>query len=122
VKPLHGHAELDERKVLKTIDRVSGRPLKAPFYAIKVTGALFHTQGGLEIDAQCRVLSAEPSRAPATHSKVLEKFILGLWAGGGAARGVSGSNVEGYLSGNGLLSAFAGGWIAAQSIMESLKP
>ena len=32
-----------------------------------------------------------------------------LWAAGGAARGVSGHDVSGYLSGNGLLSAVAGG-------------
>ena len=32
------------------------RALQAPFHAVKVTGALFHTQGGLDIDAGCRVL------------------------------------------------------------------
>jgi fumarate reductase flavoprotein subunit len=26
-----------------------------PFHAVRVTGALFHTQGGLDIDAHCRV-------------------------------------------------------------------
>jgi 2-methylisocitrate lyase-like PEP mutase family enzyme len=35
------------------------RPLLPPYYAIKVTGALFHTQGGLDIDARCRVLRAD---------------------------------------------------------------
>ncbi|HQY27548.1 MAG TPA: hypothetical protein PK787_02075, partial [Burkholderiaceae bacterium] len=34
---------------------------------------------------------------------------------GGAARGVSGNAAWGYLSGNGLLSAFAGGFIAART-------
>jgi len=43
-----------------------------------------------------------------------------LWAAGGAARGVSGQEVWGYLSGNGLLSALAGGFIAAQSIAKAL--
>jgi fumarate reductase flavoprotein subunit len=38
-----------------------------------------------------------------------------LLAAGGAARGVSGNAVWGYLSGNGLLSAVAGGAIAARS-------
>ena len=77
--------------------------LQAPYYAVKVTGALFHTQGGLDIDAQCRVLrsSGEP--------------FSNLLAAGGAARGVSGNAVWGYLSGNGLLSAVAGGAIAAQT-------
>jgi fumarate reductase flavoprotein subunit len=79
------------------------RPLQAPFYAVKVTGALFHTQGGLDIDAQCRVLKEDGSPFP------------NLLAAGGAARGVSGNAVWGYLSGNGLLSAVAGGAIAADS-------
>jgi fumarate reductase flavoprotein subunit len=79
------------------------RPLQAPFYAVKVTGALFHTQGGLDIDAQCRVLREDGSPFP------------NLLAAGGAARGVSGNAVWGYLSGNGLLSAVAGGAIAADN-------
>lgn len=79
------------------------RPLQAPFYAVKVTGALFHTQGGLDIDSQCRVLRDDGSPFP------------NLLAAGGAARGVSGNAVWGYLSGNGLLSAVAGGSIAADS-------
>ena len=65
-----------------------------PFTALRFsTGALFHTQGGLAVDARCN------ARA-------------NLFAAGGAARGVSGNAVWGYLSGNGLLSAIAGGWIA----------
>jgi fumarate reductase flavoprotein subunit len=79
------------------------RSLQAPFHAVKVTGALFHTQGGLDIDAQCRVLRADGTPFP------------NLLAAGGAARGVSGNAVWGYLSGNGLLSAVAGGAIAAES-------
>ena len=35
----------------------TGKPkLAPPYYAVKVTGALFHTQGGLEIDRDARVL------------------------------------------------------------------
>ncbi|WP_313372082.1 FAD-dependent oxidoreductase [Achromobacter animicus] len=77
------------------------RTLHAPYHAVKVTGALFHTQGGLDIDAQCRVLDNTGRALP------------NLLAAGGAARGVSGNDVSGYLSGNGLLSAVAGGHIAA---------
>ena len=77
------------------------RVLQAPYHLIKVTGALFHTQGGLDINAQCQVLSQQGQPWP------------NLFAGGGAARGVSGNAVWGYLSGNGLLSAFASGWICA---------
>ena len=89
--------------------RIFKRRLCAPFYAVKVTGALFHTQGGLDIDAQCRVMRENGSPLP------------NLLAAGGAARGVSGNAVWGYLSGNGLLSAVAGGAIAAKTIAELLK-
>jgi fumarate reductase flavoprotein subunit len=83
--------------------------LIAPFYAIKVTGALFHTQGGLKIDEQCRVVKSDAS------------IISNLLAAGGAAGGVSGNAVWGYLSGNGLLSAVAGGYIAAHTAQQYLK-
>jgi fumarate reductase flavoprotein subunit len=43
-------------------------------------------------------------------------------AAGGAARGVSGNEVWGYLSGNGLLSAIGGGWIAAGTAANQLNP
>ena len=87
---------------------LAGTRLTAPYCAIKVTGALFHTQGGLDIDARCRVRRADGTPLP------------NLLAAGGAARGVSGNAVWGYLSGNGLLSAVAGGWIAAHTIQELL--
>jgi fumarate reductase flavoprotein subunit len=84
------------------------RRLQAPFHAVKVTGALFHTQGGLDVDAQCRVLREDGSALP------------NLLAAGGAARGVSGNEVWGYLSGNGLLSAVGGGWVAAGTLIDQL--
>lgn len=71
-----------------------------PFHAVRVTGALFHTQGGLAIDPTARVLRETGEALP------------NLFAGGGAAVGLSGSGVEGYLSGNGLLTAIALGRIA----------
>lgn len=83
--------------------------LGPPFHAVRVTGALFHTQGGLAIDARCRVLRADGAVFP------------NLLAAGGAARGVSGNAVWGYLSGNGLLSAVAGGWIAAHTAAAALQ-
>jgi fumarate reductase flavoprotein subunit len=83
--------------------RVFRRALEGQLHAVKVTGALFHTQGGLAIDAHCRVLDPSGRAFP------------NLLAAGGAARGVSGNAVWGYLSGNGLLSAIAGGHIAAAS-------
>lgn len=84
------------------------RALHAPYHAIKVTGALFHTQGGLDIDAQCRVRDRHGMPLP------------NLLAAGGAARGISGNDVSGYLSGNGLLSAVAGGHIAAATAATML--
>jgi len=43
----------------------TGKPaLRAPYYAVKVTGALFHTQGGLEIDVHARVLRGDGSALP----------------------------------------------------------
>ncbi|MEO7938082.1 MAG: FAD-dependent oxidoreductase [Burkholderiaceae bacterium] len=84
------------------------RVLQPPYHAVKVTGALFHTQGGLDIDAHCRVLHT--SGTP----------FVNLLAAGGAARGVSGNAVWGYLSGNGLLSAVGGGWIAARTAADML--
>lgn len=67
--------------------------LAAPFYAVKVTGALFHTQGGLRVDTDARVLRDDGTPLP------------NLLAGGGAACGLSGRGRDGYLSGNGLLMA-----------------
>lgn len=80
-------------------DFSESRPLRPPYHAIKVTGALFHTQGGLRIDDQACVLTP---KGP----------FENLYAGGGAACGVSGPDVSGYLSGNGLLTALAFGWLA----------
>jgi fumarate reductase flavoprotein subunit len=79
----------------------TGKPgLAPPYYAVKVTGALFHTQGGLMIDDEARVLDRAGKPFP------------NLFAGGGAACGVSGPDVSGYLSGNGLLTAIAFGYLA----------
>ncbi|EEB82570.1 FAD-dependent oxidoreductase [Roseobacter sp. GAI101] len=77
--------------------------LSEPFCAVKVTGALFHTQGGLEVDP----LTAKVRRIP-------QGTFDNLYAAGGAACGVSGSGDSGYLSGNGLLAAVALGYIAGR--------
>jgi fumarate reductase flavoprotein subunit len=78
-------------------------PLSPPWRGVRVTGALFHTQGGLAVDAAARVLRRDGTSLP------------NLFAGGGAARGVSGPTVEGYLSGNGLLTAVTLGRAAGTS-------
>ncbi len=74
--------------------------LEPPFMAVRVTGALFHTQGGLAITPDARVRRAAGGTLP------------NLWAVGGAAVGVSGSADSGYLSGNGLLTAVVLGRLA----------
>jgi fumarate reductase flavoprotein subunit len=74
--------------------------LEPPYYAVRVTGALFHTQGGLVVDGNARVLRGDGSALP------------NLFAGGGAARGLSGPSRWGYLSGNGLLTATTLGRLA----------
>lgn len=75
-------------------------PLQAPYKAVRVTGALFHTQGGLVVDDAARVIDANG------------QALANLLAVGGAACGVSGGQASGYLSGNGLLTAVAYGYIA----------
>jgi fumarate reductase flavoprotein subunit len=87
--------------------RVFENKLAAPFCAIKVTGALFHTQGGLAVDARARVLRR--------NGRPFEN----LFAAGGAAVGVSGSQASGYLSGNGLLTATVLGRIAGTARRNS---
>ncbi len=86
------------------------RPLTPPFCGVKITGALFHTQGGLAIDAQARVLRPDGTSLP------------NLFAGGGAARGLSGPSRWGYFSGGGLLTATTLGRIAGTSAARQVNP
>ena len=78
-------------------------PLQAPYLAVRITGALFHTQGGLRTDGEARVLAAG-------------RPIAGLYAAGGAAQGISGHGADGYLAGNGLLGALGLGYLAGSSL------
>lgn len=82
---------------------------KPPFHAVKVTGALFHTQGGLAIDSKGRVKHKDGRSFP------------NLFAAGGAAAGVSGSTAAGYLSGNGLLAATVLGRLTGESAAEQIQ-
>ena len=81
---------------------------KPPLHAVKVTGALFHTQGGLAIDSKGRVKRKEGTGFP------------NLFAAGGAAAGVSGSTAAGYLSGNGLLTATVLGRLTGETAVEQI--
>jgi len=88
----------------------TGKPmLEPPYYAVKVTGALFHTQGGLTVDEHARVRRNDGSLMP------------NLFAGGGAARGVSGPGCDGYMAGNGLLTATTFGRLAGEQAAALVK-
>jgi fumarate reductase flavoprotein subunit len=108
-------AEVEQLKSAKVADAFGrdwsrSAALAAPFCAVRVTGALFHSQGGLAIDGTARVRLAAGGVVP------------NLFAAGGAACGVSGPEASGYLSGNGLLSAVALGRIAGQGAAALAKP
>ncbi|HMK79980.1 MAG TPA: FAD-binding protein [Xanthobacteraceae bacterium] len=76
-------------------------PLASPFYICRIVPGLFHTQGGLMVDIDGRVLRLNGTP------------IANLFAGGGAAAGLSGrTGAGGYASGNGLLSAIGLGRLA----------
>ena len=74
---------------------------------MQVTGALFHTQGGLKINTQAQILRPDGTAIP------------NLYAGGGTAVGISGSGASGYLSGNGLLTALGWGKIAGENVART---
>jgi fumarate reductase flavoprotein subunit len=84
------------------------RRLDPPLHGVRVTGALFHTQGGLVVDRAARVLRVDGSPIP------------NLYAGGGVAAGLSGHGAGGYLSGNGLLTALGYGFLAGRDAARAL--
>jgi fumarate reductase flavoprotein subunit len=85
-------------------------PLTGALYICRVVPALFHTQGGLMVDNDGRVL--RPNGRP----------IANLFAGGGAAAGLSGrSGAAGYASGNGLLSAIGLGRLAGLAAAQEIR-
>ena len=87
----------------------TGKPvLQPPYYTVKVTGALFHTQGGLVVDGDARVLREDDAPFP------------NLFAGGGAARGISGPSSWGYMAGHGLLTATTFGRLAGTAAAKQV--
>jgi len=75
-------------------------PLSGPLYAVRVTGALFHTQGGLSVNRHAQLINGEGA-------------VLGnIYAGGGAAMSVAGTGNAGYMPGVGLMMAVNLGRIA----------
>ncbi len=84
-------------------------PLQPPFAAVKVKPGLFHTQGGLLVDTQARVRRSAGGTVP------------NLFAGGGAAAGISGRDgALGYASGNGLITALVLGRRAGLTAMQEI--
>lgn len=77
--------------------------LAPPYYGIRVTGAIYHTQGGLEVDENAQVKRASGGLLP------------NLFAGGGAARGMSGPTCSGYIPAAGICMAMTLGRLAGQA-------
>ena len=71
-----------------------------PYYAVRVTGEIRHTQGGMATDLAGHVLRADKS------------LIKGLYAAGGCTEGFSSRGGAAYMSGNGLIQALVFGKIA----------
>ena len=85
-------------------------PLEPPLGIVAVKPGLFHTQGGLLVDEHARVRRQGGGVIP------------NLFAGGGAAAGISGrAGATGYASGNGLLTALGLGRIAGLRVAAEVK-
>ncbi len=85
-------------------------PLTPPLGTVLVKPGLFHTQGGLLVDRDARVQRKAGGVVP------------NLFAGGGAAAGISGrTGAAGYASGNGLLTALGLGRIAGLRAAAEVK-
>jgi fumarate reductase flavoprotein subunit len=102
------NAAIDAARAAGQPDRLGRRfegtePLQAPFCALRVTGALFHTQGGLAIDDHAQVLRSDGTPLP------------NLFAGGGAARSIAGPDVTGYLPAVGIAMAITLGALAGDA-------
>ena len=84
-------------------------PLQPPFAAVRVKPGLFHTQGGVLVDNEARVRRSTGGTVP------------NLFAGGGAAAGISGRDgALGYASGNGLITALVLGRRAGLTAMKEI--
>lgn len=74
--------------------------------ALKVVGAIYHTQGGLQVNEHAQVMREDGSLLP------------NLFAGGGAARSVSGPAHWGYLPAMGLATAVTLGRLAGKAAAQ----
>jgi fumarate reductase flavoprotein subunit len=109
---LHAYNEAAQGKQTDSFGRskFALAPLQSNLWICRVTPGLFHTQGGLAIDTRGRVLKKDGTPIP------------NLYAGGGAAGGISGqTGAMGYASGNGLLTAIGLGYISGKDATQVLK-
>jgi fumarate reductase flavoprotein subunit len=83
-------------------DFAGTQQLQPPYAGIRVTGALYHTQGGLVVDHNAQVKRPDGTR------------LANLFAGGGAARGMSGPTCSGYIPASGLCMALTLGRLAGR--------
>lgn len=74
-----------------------------PWWAVRVCGALFHTQGGLVIDEHAQVCRPDKTKLP------------NLFAAGGTARSTSGPSDWGYIPAAGLFTAVTQGRLAGEA-------
>lgn len=85
-------------------------PIGEQLAVTRIGPAIFHTQGGLRVDIDGRVQTVRGASIP------------GLWAGGGAASGISGNKGSlGYMSGNGLLGALGLGLRIGEAIARQME-
>ncbi|MGI5174277.1 flavocytochrome c [Treponema sp. OMZ 840] len=96
-----GEDEFNKTKLPKNWD--------GPYYAMKITGDLRHTQGGLVTDIDTHVLKKDGS------------VIQGLYAAGGCTEGFASTGGAAYMSGDGLLQALIYGRIAGTKAATEKK-
>lgn len=75
---------------------------RPPFYAIRLAAGISYTMGGIEIDAQARVIARDGAPFP------------GLFAAGACTGGIEGGPLGGYVGG--FLKSATLGFIAAETI------
>lgn len=99
----HAHqACADRRKDEQGRDWGTTAPPSGDLRALRVVGAIYHTQGGLQIDDHAHVVTEQGTS------------FANLYAGGGAARSVSGPAHWGYLPAMGLCTAVTLGRVAGE--------
>jgi fumarate reductase flavoprotein subunit len=80
---------------------------RPPFYAIRLVAGISYTMGGIEIDAQARVIARDGAPFP------------DLYAAGACTGGIEGGPLGGYVGG--FLKAATLGLIAGESVSASVK-